>query len=210
MKTTIFSLLALFSASLHIRAEYYGPHRHIYLFKPLTTLFIILIAILDGANWPFYKIMIVTGLAFSLMGDVFLMLPADRFIAGLIAFLVAHLCYSVAFGAEINRLVFWPLIPVVAVGVIVYMILAPSLGKLKIPVLIYISVILTMAWLAVERWNQFKTGGSFIAALGAVLFVISDTVLAVNRFRGPFKVGRALNLILYYTAQWLIARSIGT
>jgi uncharacterized membrane protein YhhN len=49
-----------------------------------------------------------------------------------------------------------------------------------------------------------------LAFAGALLFVLSDTVLAVNRFRRTFKLAHALNLITYFAAQCLIARSVGT
>jgi len=209
MLTSILTLLAILSASIHIRAEYRGPQQHIYIFKPLTMVFILLIAILGQATLPFYKYMIITGLVFSLAGDVFLMLPSDRFVAGLVAFLIAHLFYIAAFVSEISALTWWPLVPVVIYGIVVYTILAPSLGKLKLPVLAYIVVITIMAWLAWERWSQTGQSGALLASVGAVLFVISDTILALNRFRGAFKPARALNLTTYFAAQWLIAGSVG-
>ena len=209
MLTSILTLLAILSASIHIRAEYRGPRQHVYIFKPLTMVFILLIAILGQATLPFYKYMIVTGLVFSLAGDVFLMLPSDRFVAGLVAFLMAHLFYIAAFVSEISALTWWPLVPVVIYGIVVYTILAPSLGKLKLPVLAYIVVITIMAWLAWERWSQTGQSGALLASVGAVLFVISDTILALNRFRGAFKPARALNLTTYFAAQWLIAGSVG-
>ena len=104
MLTSILTLLAILSASIHIRAEYRGPRQHIYIFKPLTMAFILLIAILGQATLSFYKYMIITGLVFSLAGDVFLMLPSDRFVAGLVAFLIAHLFYIAAFVSEISAL----------------------------------------------------------------------------------------------------------
>ena len=87
MLTPILLLWVILSACGHIRAEYRGPLRHIYLLKPLTMVFICLTAILGQATVPFYKYMIVTGLVFFMAGDVFLMLPSDRFVAGLVAFL---------------------------------------------------------------------------------------------------------------------------
>ena len=209
MLTSILTLLAILSASIHIRAEYRGPRQHIYIFKPLTMVFILLIAILGQATLPFYKYMIITGLVFSLAGDVFLMLPADRFVAGLVAFLIAHLFYIAAFASEISALIWWPLVPAVIYGIVIYTILAPSLGKLKLPVLIYVVGILIMAWLAWERWSQTGQSGALLASVGAVLFVISDTILALNRFRGTFKPARALNLTTYFAAQRLIASSVG-
>jgi len=92
MLTAILTLLAILSASLHIRAEYYGPRYHVYLFKPLTMVFILLIVV--QAGWPdfsLHKVAILAGLVCSLAGDVFLMLPSDRFVAGLVSFLLAHL-----------------------------------------------------------------------------------------------------------------------
>ncbi len=210
MLTSILVLLVILSASIHIRAEYRGPRQHIYIFKPLTMVFILLIAILGQAALPFYKYMIVTGLVFSMAGDVFLMLPSDRFVAGLVAFLIAHLFYIVAFVSEISALIWWPLIPLVTYGIVIYIILAPSLSKLRSPVLIYVVVILIMAWLAWNRWSQTGLSGTLLASVGAVLFVISDTILAINRFRGAFKPARALNLATYFAAQWLIASSVGT
>jgi uncharacterized membrane protein YhhN len=209
MLTYILMLLVIVSASIHIRAEYRGPRQHIYIFKPLTMVFILLIAIVGQTALPFYKYMIITGLLFSLAGDIFLMLPTDRFVAGLVAFLIAHLLYIVAFVSEISVLMWWPMIPFVIYGIVIYIMLASSLGKLKVPVLIYVVVILIMAWLAWERWSQTGQSGALLASIGAVLFIISDAILAIDRFRGAFKLSRASNLITYFAAQLLIACSIG-
>ncbi len=209
MLTIILSLLVVISAAVHIRAEYRGPRQQIYIFKPLTMLLIGLMAILGQGAPPFYKHMIIAGLVFSIMGDIFLMLPSDRFVAGLVAFLVAHLFYIGAFVPEIGAFRGWPLIPFALFGIVIYVYLAPSLGKLKLPVLLYVGVIMVMAWVAWERWIQTGQSGALMAAFGAVLFVVSDTILAINRFRLPFKSARFLNLATYFAAQWLIAGSVG-
>jgi len=210
MLTLILTLLVILSAAIHIRAEYRGPRPHVYIFKPLTMAFILLIAVLGQGASPSYKYLILSGLFFSLAGDVFLMLPSDRFVLGLVAFLIAHLFYISAFASEIGSLVWWPLIPLVIFGVGIYSILAPSLGKLRLPVLVYSAAILTMAWLAWERWIQIDQTGALLASIGAVLFVLSDGILAINRFRWKFNTARALNLATYFAAQLLIAASVGT
>jgi uncharacterized membrane protein YhhN len=209
MLTYILMLLVIVSAFIHIRAEYRGPRQHIYIFKTLTMVFILLIAILGQAALPFYKYMIIAGLIFSLAGDIFLMLATDRFVAGLVAFLLAHLFYIAAFASEISTLIWWPLIPFVIFGTVIYIILVSSLGKLKLPVLIYVAVILIMAWLAWERWSQTGHIGALLASIGAVLFIVSDAILAMDRFLGTFKLARALNLTTYFAAQLLIAGSVG-
>jgi uncharacterized membrane protein YhhN len=210
MLTAILTLLAILSAALHIRAEYHGPRVHVYLFKPLTMVFILLIAV--QAGWPDvsrYKVAIIAGLLFSLAGDVFLMLPSDRFVAGLVSFLVAHLFYIAAFTSGTGFGFSWRLLPCAIYGILIFSILAPHLGKMKLPVVVYMVVILVMAWQAWERWHQTGQSTALLASLGAVLFVVSDSALAVNRFRGPYKMARVLTLSTYFAAQWLIALSVG-
>jgi len=210
MLTAILTLLAILSASLHIRAEYYGPRYHVYVFKPLTMVFILLMAVQAGkVETSYYKVAIIVGLLFSLAGDVFLMLPSDRFIAGLVSFLIAHLCYIAAFTSGTGFGFSWRLLPCAIYGLFIFSILAPHLGKMRLPVLVYMVVILAMAWQAWERWHQAGQSAALLAFLGAVLFVVSDSALAVNRFRGHYKSAQALILSTYFAAQWLIARSMG-
>ena len=208
MSTFILTLLVILSASVCIWAEYHGPLRFVYIFKPLTMVFIWLIAILGQTALPPYKYLIIAGLVISTAGDVFLMLPSDQFVAGLVAFLLAHLFYIGAFLSEISTLTWWLLIPFVIYGIVIYAILAPFLGKLRLPVVIYVVVILIMAWLSWERWSQTSQSWALLASIGAVLFLISDTILAINRFRNAFKLARALNLATYFAAQCLIACSV--
>jgi uncharacterized membrane protein YhhN len=194
---------------MHVLAEYRGARQCVYIFKPLTMVIILLIALLGKGAAPFYQYMIITGLVFSLAGDVFLMLPKDRFRAGLVAFLIAHLFYIAAFVPEISGLTWWPLAPLIMYAIVVYRLLAPSLGKLKLPVLFYIAVILTMAWLAFERWTQTGHSGALMAFVGAILFVVSDSILAIDRFRGAFRSAPVLKLSTYFAAQWFLAGSVG-
>jgi len=171
--------------------------------------FIIMLVVFGSTALPHYRNLIIVGLVFSMAGDVFLMLPSDRFVAGLIAFLIAHLFYIVAFVSKINILIGWPLISLITYGIVVYLGLSSYLGKMKVPVVIYIVVILVMAWFAWEWWAQAGTNTSLLAFSGALLFVISDTILAVNRFRRKFKLARVLNLSTYFTAQLFISSSAG-
>jgi len=211
MPTLILTLFTVISALLHIRAEYRGPRKHVYIFKPLTTILILLNAVqLGWADSSLHKYAILAGLIFSLAGDVFLMLPSDRFIAGLVSFLTGHIFYIVAFtsgtGFSFSLL---SLLPFAIYGAAMFSILAPHTGKMKLPVSAYIAVILVMAWQACARWGQTRGTGALLAFLGASLFVISDSVLALDRFRGKFKAARLLTLVTYFSAQWLIALSLG-
>ena len=79
---------------------------------------------------------------------------------------------------------------------------------MKIPIIIYISIIAIMGWMAIERLNSIPTLGTFLAAIGAVLFMMSDAVLALNKFRKPFVSAELIVLTTYFTAQWLLAISV--
>jgi uncharacterized membrane protein YhhN len=92
--------------------------------------------------------------------------------------------------------------------VLIYRYLASELGGMRVPVLIYILVILVMSGAAWERWLSQGGAGPLLAAVGSVLFLISDTLLAVGRFREAPGYARALSLGSYYAAQLLIAMSV--
>ena len=213
MPTLVLSPLVLLAALLTIRAEYRGPRWQVYLFKPLTTALIFAIALDRAPAGPrAYAIAILIGLLCSLAGDIFLMLPADRFIAGLVSFLLAHIAYIVAFSTAPGATLSWRsaalLFPLLLYGAVVFRRLRPTLGALAPPVLVYMLVIIVMAWRALDLWAQVRTPSALAAALGALLFVASDSLLALNRFAGKFAAAQALVLGTYYTAQWLIALSI--
>jgi uncharacterized membrane protein YhhN len=208
MLTAILTALVFSSAILTIFTAYYDRERTHYLFKPLTIIFIILIAL--ESKFPassFYKYAIIAGLLFSLAGDVFLMLPRDRFTAGLISFLIAHLFYIAAFWSESGRaLSIWAVIPFLIYGSLMLRMLWRDLRKMRLPVLIYMLVILMMGWTAVSRLMPGQEG-SLPAAIGALLFIASDSMLAIDRFKGRFKGAQAYILTTYFAAQWLIALS---
>jgi uncharacterized membrane protein YhhN len=204
------AFLAIISAFLTIRAKYNGPPVRVYVFKPLTMILILLAACkADASLSSQYQRLILLGLLFSLAGDVFLMLPKDRFIFGLVSFLIAHLFYIGAFtSGEGLSVTPWIIGIVVLVGIILAALLLPGTEKMKLPVFFYMVVILFMAWRAWERFHAIGRANSLLAAAGASLFVFSDFLLAWNRFRRPFRSAEAVKLSAYFTAQWLIAISI--
>ena len=203
--------LATLAATLALGwGEYRGPRALVYAAKPLATLLILALAIAaaPGAD-PRVARWILAGLVFSLAGDVLLMLPSDRFTAGLASFLVAHLCYIAAFTREAGfgcspAL----LLPLLLAAVWVLRRLLPEVGALRIPVILYASVLGAMAWQALERSLVLPGSGPVLAALGACLFVVSDSALAVARFQRPFASSHAVVYGTYFAAQWLIALSL--
>jgi uncharacterized membrane protein YhhN len=193
---------------LALAGEYALTRWLVYVFKPLATLLILVVALAGTSAPPLYRWLIVAGLAFSLAGDVLLMLPRDRFVAGLAAFFIAHLLYIAAFLCDGHfKLPLAVLLPLLAFGVLLLWLLEPGAGKLAPVVALYAGALVSMAWVAVGRWAEIQTEPAQYAAIGAGLFVASDAALALNRFRWPFHAAQLVVLASYFAAQWLIALS---
>lgn len=210
MVVAILSAMAVVSAGLAAGSEAKGRRKAFYVLKPLTTGLIILIALLAKTPVPAaYKGFILAGLLFSLAGDVFLMFPEKWFQAGLISFLAAQALYIAAFRPEHGGGLSAPvLLPFMLYGLLFFRMLAPGLGKLKLPVLVYTAAITAMAWLAACRYVFLGGTKPLLAFIGAVLFLISDSVLAYDRFSKKLGPARLIILGTYFPAQLLIALSV--
>ena len=205
----LLTILVLFSAIFCICAKYSISKRQLLIFKPLTLILIIFIAVVFPTVEQGYRIFIVTGLLFSLLGDMFLIYPEQHFKKGLIAFLIGHICYIIAFIVSSGiHFTSWIILPITLIGILYLRRILPYSGKMKIPIIIYIFIIAIMGWMAMERFNYIPTIGTVLAAIGAVLFMISDAVLALNKFRKPFFSAELIILTTYFTAQWLFAVSV--
>ncbi len=197
---------------LAIRAYYLDADQHwqVYVFKPLATLLVLALALSFTAAPPAYRWAVVGGLLFSTAGDIFLMLPRDRFIAGLVSFLVAHLFYIFAFSLDVpfgaGSQLWSPFFA--AGGVVVALVWRGLAPRLRGAVIAYVVIIAVMAGQAAGRWHTLGGEAAFSAASGAALFVVSDSALAINRFRAQFRAERALTLGTYWAAQTLIALSV--
>jgi len=210
MIVIVLSVLIALSAIMTIVAQYRHTKRLEYIFKPLTTSLIIVLALIeDDPSSTNFKWIIVGGLLASLAGDVFLMLESNHFMEGLASFLLAHVLYIVAFtDASDGNAPRWYIIPFVAFGAVLLWALWPHLGSMRAPVMIYVGAILLMAFQAANRWITTDTTPSLLGLIGAYLFVASDSVLAVERFGGTFRSAPFWVLSTYFAAQWFIAMSI--
>ena len=206
----VFSALAAASGAVEIAALYFGPRTIVYIFKPLTMLLIIGIALIRSSDDKRYRNFIVAALCLSLVGDVFLMLPSDQFVPGLVSFLFAHLFYIAAFRTRPTGLLSaWFGLVCASYGCVMLWFLFPNLGDMKLAVSIYVAVVLLMGWQALSRWAENRAQRASLAALGAVLFVASDSLIAINRFNGRFRLADLLIMSTYFIAQWFMALSLG-
>ncbi|MCK5463923.1 MAG: lysoplasmalogenase [Bacteroidales bacterium] len=164
-------------------------------------------------HWNRFHSMIIIALIFSWIGDITLQLTQFQesfFLVGLGSFLITQLIYMVAFFITPgkNTLFFrkiYLLIPVALYGWGILWLLSAGLGDMKLPVTVYTVVILSMLLAAVNREKKVNRQSFLLVLAGAILFVLSDSMIAINKFSQPFELARIAILSSYFTAQYLIA-----
>lgn len=207
---SLLSLLAAIAVLLALCGPLFSQLPLALIFKPLATILILSIAF---ANWRLrrdrYSLFILLGLLFSLVGDVALLWPARHFLFGLAAFLCTHIAYLFAFTRDVRfpaRPGVW-LIYFACAGAL-YALLFPLLStELKLSLAVYTILLASMASQALGRFLILRNHAARLAAFGAFFFMISDSLLALDRFYAPIPHAQLLILIPYYVAQWLIASS---
>jgi uncharacterized membrane protein YhhN len=216
MKTFVAIIpLLVISVSFLVWSEISKKKTGIYIAKPISTILVIiacLLSLFDIESSTPFTLSILSGLLFSFGGDLALMYQEKiaYFRTGLVFFLVAHIVYGAAFVFFSGPAPQLPLLLALffGLGTAIYILLLPGLGKMKIPVGLYILIISFMAAAAVStlfsQYLTFKT--AVLIAVGSLLFYVSDVILALNRFRLPMKYNR-LSLLPYYAGQFLIAVS---
>jgi uncharacterized membrane protein YhhN len=176
VKTAVFALFALFVATLVASGEY------------------------D----PFALAVVAAALALSAVGDFLLALKDQQryFVLGLASFLAAHLAYLVVFLPRASPPEAWPLVAAIAAvaAALTFVVrLTPRLGRMKAPVFAYFIVIMAMVVAALSIREA-----PWVVGLGAVLFALSDALIALRKFWRPFPGIGALIWATYCAAQYLI------
>lgn len=182
--------------------------------KPLATLLVIAAAWTRVPTADSRRRGLLAGLALSWVGDVALMFP-QGFLAGLVAFLLAHLAYLWTFTrrARLAAMVAPFVGYLLVAGAIAAWIWPGVPGPMRVPVLLYVACLAAMAAQAAVQWRVLQAAGDAaaagarLAAVGGALFVVSDALLAINRFHTPLPASSLWILSSYWAAQWLIAAS---
>jgi uncharacterized membrane protein YhhN len=178
----------------------------------LSVLFILTAVIQPDPLKPYYWFLM-AALFCCLAGDVLLALPQKiMFLPGLVAFLLGHVFYVLAFFSAAN-LTAWILLGALLTGPVsafIYGWLRPHLGDMRGPVLVYvviISVMVTGAF-ALAGQRPFSAPGRLMVLVGGVLFYVSDVFVARDRFVVKEFINRLAGLPLYYGGQFLLALSV--
>lgn len=214
----IFLFLAILFAALESLALWKRWLRLEYIAKPgvMVILFLWLqasVGLRDASLW------FGLGLAFSLAGDVLLMLSLDRFfLVGLVAFLLAHAAYVIGFNSPMPEFSLWSVVFAVMVslggGRIIRRILdalaAKGQARLRAPIIIYSTVISIMLLSAMIKLMDITwgAGAALLVSGGAFLFYISDIILAWNKFVVPVQHGRIYNIAAYHLGQIMLIAGV--
>ncbi len=205
--------LLIASAALTILSSVLGLLPLHFVCKPLTMLLAIALAYLRASQaraLERFDFLLIAALTASLAGDVFLMLPSGYFIPGLASFLVAHLFYIALFRQGVAR---FPsrraLLLALGVGAAMYAWVWDGLTDpvLKLAVAAYVSVISLMVAQAIGRATVLRDTASKAVAVGACVFMLSDSLIAVNRFVQPLPLVSLWVLTTYYAAQILMVHN---
>jgi uncharacterized membrane protein YhhN len=194
----------------HVAARYAGARRVAGVLKAIPIAILAMTAAFEAAPVSeAYRRLVVVGLLSSLAGDVWLVFPRG-FVPGLACFLVAHVLYIAAFAPAA---VWSPQAALLGVGFALFAVgmfarLAPGLGRERLPVAVYVATIATMGWCAAVRAGSVGGPSGALALAGALLFMVSDGVLAIDRFVRRFAAADAVVMTTYYAAQILIALSV--
>lgn len=212
--------VALLLGVINWVAVWYRYRPVIYGVKPATLLAVLVGAWLltRGPHDPWQARWFLPGLAFSLAGDVFLMLPGGTrlFLAGLGAFFLAHVCYVVGLNPTLPPGGAWPIAVVIVGGaVVLWRRIAVGLrqrrqARLLIPAAAYaliLSLMACSAWATLFRpeWTAVRRA---LVIAGGSLFFASDSILAWERFVQPSRGGRVAVMVTYHLAQLALAASM--
>lgn len=178
---------------------------------------ILWLAVYLSEDFPSKKILL-GALLFSWIGDVILLF-ADKaeiyFILGLVAFLISHVIYIILFNKQ-NK----PDVPknkglfFIGLGfILVYLatmliVLLPKLGDLQLPVIVYALTISTMLLYAFSGYLIWKKPANTYILVGAIIFVLSDSILAMDKFYEPIYKNSFFIMLTYLMAQYLIVIGI--
>ncbi len=165
----------------------------------MMALYLFLLPHKNRFNW-----LIIVGLLFGATGDILLEYSSHTFLFGLIAFLLGHIFYIIAFVSDCRRPALGVAVFVYLYGLAVYSVLqAGHLENMALPVMVYLLVITTMGWRAAARYQApgVNHASAKSGMIGAALFLFSDTLLAISLFVAPFPLSGVIVIITYWLGQ---------
>lgn len=202
------NLLIFCSACMAMYFDFMGYEVLYQIFKPLTTILVIsLLFLAKNTSLIRFRNIMVTALVFCLLGDI-LLLQNEFFVFGLGAFLIAHLLLAYGFVVLEGFHFHWlSALIFLGLGLSIFFWLKPDLGNLELPVTIYIFVISFMAWQGIGLWLKKRIIAYAYIATAVLMFMFSDMMIAVNKFKSAFPLSGVVILSTYWMSIALIANA---
>ena len=195
------TLIFAFFATVFTLSTFYEPYSFSWLIKIIPMLFLVFVSFqqMESISDKVFSV----GLVFSTIGDFILDYNGTAwFIFGLGSFLIAHIFYLISLKpVEVKRVP--AVVAYLLYGIVMFSIIGSSLGKLFLPVLLYMSVLLLMGvfTLTSKQSNRWLI-------LGGIAFIISDSLLGVNKFYAAVPASHILIMVTYYLAQFSLVKGI--
>ncbi|CAL2083696.1 putative membrane protein YhhN [Tenacibaculum sp. 190524A05c] len=208
-KALVISMLFLVISIFEIYATIQNSRLLEFIFKPLITVSLALLYIVSVKKPSF---LFISALFFSFWGDVLLLFPEKYFVLGLVSFLLTHLIFIKiirGFISNVDSKLFLKsaIFFIAYFGGIVYLIFE-NLNELLIPVLVYGLVISTFGTFATVNYVKNKATENLWLLVGALIFILSDSIIAINKFYMENASLGSLIMITYIVAQYLICKAM--
>jgi len=209
-KITIATVLFFIAAIADVYAILSGNETLETYAKPMLLTLLVVVYLVSAKKPLFWYVL---GMFFCFVGDVLLMFKgANFFMYGLAAFLVAHVVYikvtSVFLQRELTVKMISSAFPfVVLFGALMYLVY-PNLGDMLIPVIVYGITISTFGSVALLNYRSEKSTENSWLLIGAIIFIFSDSLIALNKFYEPNELYGVTIMITYILAQFLICKAM--
>ncbi|WP_157730164.1 lysoplasmalogenase [Tenacibaculum jejuense] len=194
---------------IEIYAVIYNKNELDFIFKPLITSTLVALYLVSVTKPNFWY---VSALFFSFWGDVLLLFPEDFFVLGLLSFLITHVIYIKIISGFIKKIklgtkMFSFLAFLIYFSAIIFLI-QNNLKELFFPVIMYGIVISLFGTTALLNYINNKTTESLWLFIGALIFILSDTILALHKFYSPQPIFLNSIMITYIVAQFYICKGM--
>jgi len=208
-KFILLSVLFAINGLLNLAALYYKIDTLTYITKPLITCVLVVIYISNVVKPnPWY----ILALFFAFLGDVILMLDDNYFIYGLISFFITHIFLIIIALKKVKKSsFFYWVIHVIPFLILLFgfvSLLGNDLGEMFYPVIAYGLIICTLGVIAFVGFNQNKNEESLLLLVGVIIFILSDSVLAINKFYYSDLYNQLLVMGSYMLALYTICRAL--
>ena len=208
-KITIASIVFLLIAIADVYAVITQNKSVEMVFKPLLMTSLVIVYLLSVKKANFW---LISALFFSFWGDVFLLDKANYFVFGLASFLIAHLMYIKMTSQFLVKPPFLKIIKAAIFFVILFLgilfLIKDNLGEMLVPVLVYGVAISAFGTCTLLNYQQKKSTVNIGLLLGAILFIASDSLIALNNFYKPEIFFDIAIVVLYIVSQYLIVKTM--